>query len=148
MEIKDWLGIIVVPVGLALLGFVWPWTQDGLRRRGFRRLILRELEEVSPYPKTASKDGWWDHCQKRFIHREILQKPTENRDFILSLEPDLVYLVTQLWDSLDKHNWEQWDYMFKELETDHCTSHEFKQHHNEWIELHREYVQLGDRPGQ
>jgi hypothetical protein len=42
------------------------------------------------------------HLKKRFIHKAIFAKPSENRDFILSLPPDLAYNMAQLWIHFDK----------------------------------------------
>jgi hypothetical protein len=110
MNPKNWLDIVIIPIMLALIAICWPVIQNYNRRRIFKQLIFRELREISPFPQAATLKGWWEHCQKRFIHREIFLNPTENRDFILSLELDLVYFVTQLWHSLEKHDFEQWDY--------------------------------------
>ena len=74
MDLKDILAIIVIPISLAILAILWPEIQSRSRRRKVRRLIMRELSEISPYPKEATEEGWWQHCQKRFIHREIFQR--------------------------------------------------------------------------
>jgi hypothetical protein len=116
MNTKDVLDIVVIPLTLALIAILWPEIQSWSRRRVFQGLIWRELLEVSPYPTDKAKlKGWWMHCQKRFIHREIFNNVKENRDFILSLNPDLVYMIAQLWQSLDDHNWDQWKYCLEEL---------------------------------
>lgn len=118
MHLKDWLTIVIMPLLLGLFATFWPVIQNRHRRRIFTQLILRELQEISPYPEEVRAENcvkWQDHCQKTFIHRKIFEQPNENRDFILSLEPDLVYFVSQLWHSLEADNREQWDYCLSEL---------------------------------
>jgi hypothetical protein len=46
------------------------------------------------------------------VHEEFLSREriSEHRDFVLSLEPTLVYLVSQLWISFEKRDGEQWKY--------------------------------------
>ncbi len=98
---KDIIGVLVIPVSLALIALFWPELQLYYRRRAFRKLIFRELQEVGPYPDVA-KQGmqWWEHLQKDFIHKRIFEDVSGNRDFILSLPAELVYLVSQLWDAM------------------------------------------------
>lgn len=123
MKLKDWLEIVIIPVTLALIAILWPVIQNRSRRRIFTKLILRELTEISRYPDTPTRNGWWEHCQKRFIHREIFNKLEENRDFILSLDPTLVYLVADLWRSLDDEDWDQWIARLQQLK-DFCKEYE------------------------
>jgi hypothetical protein len=108
MMVKDILEVIVVPIVLAILALAWPAIQSWNRRQAFRGLILRELEEIAPYPEEAEDIGWWAHQQKNFVHQKIFQDASENREFILSLEPDLVYFVSQLWDAKTSKNERQW----------------------------------------
>lgn len=110
MTPRDILDIIIIPISLALIAWLWPAIQHWNRRRAFRRLIVRELEEISPHPQEPTGEGWWTHQQKTFVHQAIFDNPSENRDFILSLEPDLVYYVTQLWQAKKDKDWSQWDY--------------------------------------
>jgi hypothetical protein len=81
--------------------------------------MFRELEELFPCPtveilrnpdkmreknlvSTNYKD-WYDHLPERaFIHKEIFAKFTDNRDFMLSLDPNLIYIVKQLWNEIDQ----------------------------------------------
>lgn len=139
MNIKDILDIIVIPITLALIAILWPEIQSWSRRRAFSRLIFRELREVSPYPEDASLEGWWQHCQKRYIHREIFDNVKENRDFILSLKPDLVYLVTQLWKSLEDQNWKQWDHFLDELGKDYDQTGDISKNRDLWNGLYSKY---------
>ncbi len=42
------------------------------------------------------------------MHAKIIADPSENRDFILSLEPTLVYQVSQLWEARKSDDGNQW----------------------------------------
>lgn len=104
---KDLLDVIVIPVFLALLAIVYPKIQSWYIKRRFKELIFRELVEISPYPENAEKGRNWNiHKKKRCIHKEIFDKASENRDFILTLEPDLVYYLSNLWQ--ENQTDEQW----------------------------------------
>jgi hypothetical protein len=109
------LDVVVIPLVLAILALAWPEIQSRNRGRAFRNLIRRELEEISPHPESPECAGWWQNQQKEFVHQKIFKETSENRDFILSLEPDLVYLVTQLWDAKEKRDQGQWLHYLKEL---------------------------------
>ncbi|MES9971488.1 MAG: hypothetical protein ABW092_15755 [Candidatus Thiodiazotropha sp.] len=112
---KELLDIIIMPSVLTMLTLAWPTIQRRNRRNAFRKLILRELEEIAPHPVEAGDEGWWVHQKKNFVHKKIFQEASENRDFILSLEPDMIYLVTQLWDAKANKDERQWQYYLKEL---------------------------------
>ena len=62
----------------------------------------------------------------------------ENRDFILSLDATIVYLVIQLWAALEDHDGEQWLYCLGELGPLDQTGRIAKAH-MEWVELIRRY---------
>ena len=115
MELKDLLAIIIIPLVLALIGIFWPELQRRWRGRSMENLILREISEIAPYPEVANQAGWWAHQKKQFVHRKIFDKPEDHIDFLLSLEPDMVYYVTQLWQSLGDQDWNQWKYALCEL---------------------------------
>ena len=115
-ELLNILNIIVIPISLALLSIVWPIAQSWHRRRIFRKLVYRELEELGPHPKEPVLSGWVEHCSNGFIHYEILQDVSAHRDFILSLDPTEVYLLTQLWAGVDNSNWDQFEYALRKLE--------------------------------
>lgn len=51
---------------------------------------------------------WCAHQRCQFVHRRIFADVSANRDFILSLDPTLVYWVSQLWNALDSHEADQW----------------------------------------
>ena len=153
MPIHDLLAIVVIPITVAALPLLWAITTSWIRRLQLRELILRELEEVGPYPlekkSENGKNSWQDHhTQKRFLHREILDKPTENREVILSLPSSLVYHVNQLWNS--KNDAEQWLYMLSKVAEE--VPRWQSAHHKEivkvraqWYVLMREYGQSFDR---
>lgn len=125
----DWLQLGFIA---ALLPLLWNLISSGYRRCQFRNLILREIEEIGPYlqceiEETGSHPGkpsskevrarWKEHHpKKRFLHRKIFKEPTENRDFILSLPPSLVYYVSQLWQSTDDAK--QWLYMINKIDSE------------------------------
>ena len=44
---------------------------------------------------------------KSFIHREILHKPTENKDYIFAINNTLVYYTNQVWSAFDNNDIEQ-----------------------------------------
>jgi hypothetical protein len=97
---KEVLEVIVIPMTLAAIALLWPVVQNLHRRRRFTRLILRELCELQPDSPTALKGhNWSDHQKRQFLHKKILESPSENRDFILSLPPDLIYSLSQLWEA-------------------------------------------------
>ncbi len=98
---KDILDVVIIPITLAVLAVLFPAIKSWYLRRRFKKLILRELQEISPYPleKTGASNTWISHQQKKCIHKEIFNNASENRDFILSLPPDLVYYLANFWDS-------------------------------------------------
>ncbi len=123
--IKDLMEVVLVPAVGGAVAIYWPELQASTRRRKFRRLIERELKELGPYPESRPVDTnhpcneWTDHLKKQFVHQKLLGDATENRDFILSLDPDLVYNVSQLWDAYGSKNDVQWLYHLEELAKNH-----------------------------
>lgn len=118
---KDVVEVVLVPVTLAVLALVWPSIQGYWRKRRFQDLIRRELEEIAPYPKhldlnTESRADWVKHMKTGLLHRRIFAEPTANRDFILSLDPDLAYLVSQLWEAVNDGDDQQFLHYLRELE--------------------------------
>jgi hypothetical protein len=138
------LTLAIIPVVLAVLGLTWPSVLARHRGRRFHGLILRELEETAPWPlepSGRSADGsefrgpWWTRQQKNFVHREIFADPSGNKDFILSLDPTLVYLVTQLWDSLERHDGDQWLWYLHEIATDYDHNGKLWEPYERWRAL-------------
>ncbi|MDR4509444.1 MAG: hypothetical protein MRJ65_14660 [Candidatus Brocadiaceae bacterium] len=102
-SLKDILEILLVPGLLAWFAYYWPKRQmerqAEFQRDRFENLIKRELEEIDPCPEEMKKKeacNWTDYLTKDYLHAQLLSDPSQNRDFILSLEPTLVYQVSQL----------------------------------------------------
>jgi hypothetical protein len=116
-----WVPLIIAAFASAVAAF-WPWLQAFQRGWRFRRLIRRELEEIGPHPPQPEPDKpWWEHATKRFIHEEIFQRAniSQNRDFVLSLDPTVVYLVSQLWIALERRDGRQWEHFLKRIAENH-----------------------------
>jgi hypothetical protein len=127
--------LIIVFFGGAIAAF-WPWIQTFQRGRRFERIIGRELEEIGPYPGSPVTDKpWWEHARKRFIHQELFQRQSisQNRDFLLSLNPTVVYQVSQLWIALEKRDGHEWLYYLGKLaNNDRVGSPELRSAHSKW----------------
>ena len=97
-NLKDVLDVLIIPITVFCLG-VWVTRRlERQKRDMFVSLIGREYDEMAPDPDSPEMNRRWpDHLKKRFIHQDIFSKPSENRDFILSLPPDFAYHMTQLW---------------------------------------------------
>jgi hypothetical protein len=134
-----WRDIISV-----LIVLLWPEVQSASRRRAFRRLILRELEELAPFPPNAQKNmEWFQHLSKNFVYQAVFMAPSENRDFILSLPPDMVYSVYQLWDALKNRNQVQWLYFLNKLANPSFDKRaEIREAHLQWACLIDQYGEL------
>ena len=102
-SLKDLLDVLILPLFLFGLGVWLPRQFERQKRNAFINLIRRELSEMEPDPKLPQPNGrWHQHLKKRFIHEAIIGKASENRDFILSLPPDLAYNLAQMWIHFDK----------------------------------------------
>lgn len=102
-NVKDVLDVLVVPLAIFGFGLWLPRLIEKQKRDSFFSLIQRELEEMVPRPVARlEKSSWPAHLTKRFIHEDIFRQPSENRDFILSLPPELAYNEAQLWIHYDK----------------------------------------------
>ncbi|KRE59997.1 hypothetical protein ASG92_22195 [Arthrobacter sp. Soil736] len=98
---KDLLEVLFVPLSAAMLALLWPAMAARRRRSNFEDLISRELAEAAPY--AGDFDGpWHTHLARRFLHEEILGHPVDNTDFVLSLEPELSYHLSQMWIAYTK----------------------------------------------
>lgn len=116
MDTKDWLEIVAVPLALGVVALLWPHVQAWSQARRFMRLIDRELREVEPYPLQSVADGHWtDHLKKTFLHQKIFGDPGQNRDFLLTIDPDIAYKVSQLWQALESGDSVQWLYYLEQL---------------------------------
>jgi len=113
---KDWLEVLVVPMGLGAAGGLYQLLKRRAEEKSFQRVVLRELEEIGPYPPEPIPDGQWQqHQKKQFVHQKIFDDPSQSRDLILRLPEDLVYFVNQLWASKAIANSEQWLHFLGEL---------------------------------
>jgi hypothetical protein len=97
-----------VPIAAAIIGAtaaLWNSFQSKWNGRHFQKLMLRELEELQPTKNEDTKIGdLASYVRRKFMHKEVLQNPLENRDFIMSLDPNLVYLTNQLWSLFDRND--------------------------------------------
>jgi hypothetical protein len=97
----------------ALLAAAWPTLRTWQNGRRFVAIIKRELEEIGPHPSAVESDSskqWWEYLTKRFVHEELVarQAVQAHRDFLLGLNPSIVYHLSQLWISFDKRDRTQW----------------------------------------
>jgi hypothetical protein len=103
LNLKDVLQVVIIPVIIFALGASLPLLLERRRRRAFMNLIRREFNEMEPRPPSREMNrSWHQHLEKRFIHEAIFGNPSQNRDFILSLPPNLAYNMAQLWTQFDK----------------------------------------------
>jgi hypothetical protein len=130
---------VVVPLLLAFVGgaiaIFWPWLQAFFLGRKFQGIIRRELEEIRPQPSgPVEGKPWWEHANKRFVHEEIFarERITENRDFLLSLNPTVVYCVSQLWSAFAKRDSNQWLHFLGELASSKVGSDQLRLAQREW----------------
>lgn len=107
---KDILDVVFMPLLLALLAIFYPLLINYYRRKRFKSLILRELQEIAPHPlkMEVGNNDWTRYQKKRCLHEKIFEDSTGNRDFILSLPPDLAYKVSNLWHSKKENSSDQW----------------------------------------
>jgi hypothetical protein len=116
MDSPTWGGLIaaVATVGAAGVAVLWPELQRPHRRRWLKQLIRRELEEIAPAP-AAYDTPWNKRMDRRFFHREMVRSPADHADLLLSLEPELTYTLTQLWESYDGDEPDQFLYFLGKL---------------------------------
>jgi hypothetical protein len=96
-------GAVAIPLAIAAL----PVIAARRRRRGFLRLLDRELAELNPEPDAVSGvdrpgEAWKRALQKRFVHEAFVSDPSVHHEFLLSLPPGLVYDLTQMWNHFHK----------------------------------------------
>ena len=116
-SLKDLLEVLLIPAVGGAIALYWPELQRRQKRRQFEGLIERELEELAPYREKMdlALRSWTEYQRKEFLHKRILEDVAKNRDFILSLDPTLVYQVSQLWDARRNSDQKQWRFYLKEL---------------------------------
>jgi hypothetical protein len=96
-SVKDVLEVLLVPIALAILAVGWPAIAERRKRMNFENLTRRELMEAKPNVPRDAKLRWHEHLSRRFLHEEIVGSVVDNADFVLSLDPELSYHVSQLW---------------------------------------------------
>lgn len=138
MNVKEWLDVVIIPLVLLLIALGWPIIQNWHRCRTFTKLIFRELQEIGPYPTDSERDHWAEHLTKNFVHRKILMEASQNRDFVLSLDANLVYDLTQLWDAFEDKDETQWLHYLGKL-ADHKSGRKLQQVHADWVALCAQY---------
>jgi hypothetical protein len=142
VSLREWLEIVVVPIILVVIALVWPLIHSWHRSRTFTRLIFRELEEIGPYPKETERDHWGEHLSRKFVHRTVLKEVSVNRDFVLSLDADLIYKLTQLWDAYEAKDEKQWlHYLAQLAELDETGK--LRRVHADWNDLCDRYRRKG-----
>jgi hypothetical protein len=107
IEITAALVGVVGTVAGVVIALFWRKIGNWHKKRAFEKLILRELEEFVPYsdPSQVQSKKWTTYLEKentQFVHRDIITKPDGNLEFVLSLDADLVYYVSQLWFEVEK----------------------------------------------
>jgi hypothetical protein len=136
---QDLLAPLILAVAGGAIAAAWPWLQTYSRRMKFEGVIRRELEEVWPFPAEPTLNTpWWEHLRKRYVHEEVFARNriAENRDFLLSLHPDVIYKVSQLWIAFEKRDAEQWLYFLGELGVDaNVGSPQLRCAHQAWCKL-------------
>jgi hypothetical protein len=121
VSIKDILDVVVVPLVIFLLGVFWLLIQARYRCGRFKLLAHRELEEIGPHPDTPVHGSWKKHLAREFVHKQIIESPSDNRDFILGLKPEFVYWLSQLWSAYKYDDPDQWVYYLSLLSTHRYT---------------------------
>jgi len=107
--LKDILDVVVIPVALAGLALAWPAIQSWHGGRRFRLLAARELVEIAPFPEQRGNCAvWTQHLRRQFLHQKIIGEISDNRDFVLGLEPEFVYSLSQLWAAYHAADGAQW----------------------------------------
>ena len=144
MATSAWTDIgvpLVIAFAAGAIALFWPWLQSLQRGTTFQHMIRRELEEVAPNSKIPETQPWWEHLTKRFIHEEIFvrERVSENREFLLSLNPTVVYLVSQLWSAYDRRDAKQWLHFLDELANNRRVT-------SSKLEARSERLERSDRP--
>jgi len=115
-----WGTDVIVPLSAALIAAAvaaWPWWVNWHRARRFHAMIRRELQAIGPRKDCAPEVDWRKCLAHRFVHEEFVARAniTENRDFLLTLNPDVLYHLSQLWIAFDKGDREEWNTQLKGL---------------------------------
>jgi hypothetical protein len=143
LPVPYYLIAAIVALVAAVIVSAWTTLQAVQRGKRYRKLIRRELEEIGPDLKESEigpnlKEPWWEFATRRTVHEEIFRREhiSENRDFILSLNPDVVYQVSQLWLALEKRDGKNWVYFLGKLANNRkVTSPDLKRAHENWAKV-------------
>jgi hypothetical protein len=151
------VGDVIIPIIVGIIGLVgatiavfWKRIESWHKGRVFQNLILRELEELTPYPTleeikldpNKKKDRWSEHYQvdKKFVSKTIFAYPEQNLDFILGINPNLVYHVNQLWDEIKlQHDnkdptKKQFEYYWDKI-VEYCQNGIIRKRYKDWNEI-------------
>lgn len=134
---RDMLSVLLAPIVGGAVAVAWPWLVTFQRKLRFEALIVRELKEIGPVsrPNDASFPVWTDYQPKHFVHKQVFENPSLNRDFILSLDPTLSYHVSLLWDAHRRKDHKEWLYHLKELNTMYRGGKKLLEVQKAWITL-------------
>ena len=56
-SLKDLFEVLLVPAVGGVIALFWPELQSRDKRKRFETLIVRELEEIAPFPEAARLDA-------------------------------------------------------------------------------------------
>jgi hypothetical protein len=82
----------VATVAAAVLAFLWPFILGKRQRHRFKRLMLRELQELKP-----NGEQWDEREKPDYVHRTVVEDLQAHLDFVLSLDPRIVYDLRRMW---------------------------------------------------
>ena len=141
--------MVGIPIGLAAAGDVFQLLKQWDEKRRFRKIVLRELEEVTPYPSEPMTNGQWNQLQqKRFLHQKVFDAPSENKALLLRLPQDLVYFVNQLWAAQDSGNSGQWLHFLGKLsQPTYDPNGKIRKARVQWEALIKKYEELDNQSG-
>lgn len=107
----NWLKDYAIPITAIIVSAVeasWAFIQAQWRKHYFERLIKEEIRELAPTKGGRLDQRLDSHLSKRFVHRTILDNPEKNPEFIFSIDPFLLYNITQLWDAFESNDANRW----------------------------------------
>ena len=105
-----------VPIVVAIIAGAaasWNFIQAKWNGHYFQNLIIRELGELEPRKRNPEDEEKVEyglltfHMNKSFMHKKILDNPTENKESIFTVDNKLIYLTNQVWSAFDNNDVEQ-----------------------------------------
>jgi hypothetical protein len=84
--------VSLATVAAGALAVLWPVIQGRLQRHRFKRLMLRELQELKP-----NGEQWDEREKPDYVHRTVVEDLQAHLDFVLSLDPSIVYNLRRMW---------------------------------------------------